>query len=246
MPRILVVEDDPRVARFVSAALAAAGHVAETAPDGLAALGKALANRYDLIILDLLLPRIDGFSVLERLARERPDQPVLVLSALSDAAHKVRCLDLGAEDYLAKPFELPELLARVRARLRSGSARGRGGDRVRVGALSLDVATRSADPGTGPVRLSEREFLLLRHLVENAGGACTRQELLAEAWGYSFDPGSNLVDVYVARLRRKLGPHLIETIRGVGYRLSPPAPAPPADRPEAPPAPRSARPSSGV
>jgi DNA-binding response OmpR family regulator len=146
----------------------------------------------------------------------RPRQLVVVLSALSDVDTKVRCFGLGAVDYIAKPFALAELLARVHARLRTNGAAD--DDSVmRAGGIALDVRRRAADAGGGPVGVSGREFLLLQHLMGRAGEVCTREEILADVWGCSFDPGTNVVDVYIRRLRAKLGPLMIETVRNVGY-----------------------------
>jgi two-component system OmpR family response regulator len=216
--RVLVVDDEPRIASFVSRALSAEGFAVDSAYDGPRALELATTRRYDLVILDLLLPSLGGMAVLRGIIEHRPDQRVLVLSALSDVASKVHALELGASDYLSKPFALAELVARVRARLRQpvGPPTARS---LRVGALTLDFVRRLADAGRGPVGLSEREFLLLQHLMQHAGDVCRRDELLADVWGYSHDPGSNVVDVYVRRLRSKLGADLIETVRNVGYRL---------------------------
>ena len=159
--------------------------------------------------------------MLEELIEAQPQQRVLVLSALADVEHKVRCLELGASDYLHKPFALSELIARVRARLRQ-PASGPGERFVELGGVTLDVVRRTADGGSGPVTLSEREFLLLRHLMQRRGDVATRQELITEVWGYTFDPGSNVVDVCVGRLRSKLGADTIETVRNVGYRFNAP------------------------
>jgi DNA-binding response OmpR family regulator len=172
-------------------------------------------------VLDLLLPRRDGISVLEDLMESRPEQRVLVLSALSDVDSKVRCLQLGASDYLPKPFSLAELLARVRARLRQ-PASGPDDRFMNVGGVRLDLVRRVADAGGGAVALSAREFLVLQQLMLKRGEVCSRQQLLADVWGYSFDPGSNVVDVCVGRLRAKLGPDVIETVRSVGYRIQAP------------------------
>jgi DNA-binding response OmpR family regulator len=169
-------------------------------------------------VLDLLLPGMDGVSVLRSLMESRPEQRVLVLSAISDVDSKVECLELGASDYLPKPFSLAELVARVRARLRQ-AASGPGERFLRRGGLTLDLVRRVADAGAGPVALPEREFLLLRHLMQLGGEACGRHRLLQEVWGYEFDPGSNVVDVCVGRLRARLGAEVIETVRGVGYRF---------------------------
>ncbi len=218
MSRVLVVDDEPRIVSFVSRALAAEGFDVDSAPDGIRGLDLASSGRYELVILDLLLPGRDGVAVLEELIQSRPEQRVLVLSALSDVDSKVRCLELGASDYLPKPFAVAELIARVRARLRQ-PASGRDVRILHAGRVSLDLVRRTADVGNGPVSLSEREFLLLQRLVLAAGDVRSRERLLSEVWGYSFDPGSNVVDVCVGRIRAKLGAEVIETVRNVGYRL---------------------------
>jgi two-component system copper resistance phosphate regulon response regulator CusR len=218
MARVLVVDDEPRIVSFLSRALAAEGFRVDSATDGLRGLELARSGRYELVVLDLLLPGRDGVSVLRDLIEERPEQRVLVLSALSDVASKVQCLELGASDYLPKPFALAELIARVRARLRQ-PASGPGGRFLKAGRLTLDLVRRTADAGGGSVPLSEREFHLLHRLMQAQGEVCSRQRLLAEVWGYSFDPGSNVVDVCVRRLRAKLGSDVIETVRSAGYRI---------------------------
>jgi DNA-binding response OmpR family regulator len=213
-----MVDDEPRIVSFVSRALTAEGLGVDGAYDGQRALALSRSRRYDLVILDLLLPGRDGLSVLQELLERRPEQRVMILSALSDVDSKVRCLELGASDYLPKPFALAELVARVRARLRQPEMPS-APRMLSVGRLTLDLVRRTADAGEGPVGLSDREFRLLQHLMRRAEEVCTREEILAEVWGYSFDPGSNVVDVYVGRLRSKLGSDLIETVRNVGYRL---------------------------
>ncbi len=221
MARVLMVDDEPRIVNFVSRALSAEGFGVDGAHDGVRGLELARTGRYELVVLDLLLPGLDGISVLREIMESRPEQRVLVLSALSDVDSKVRCLELGASDYLPKPFAVAELVARIRARLRQPASAP--ADRFfRVGALTLDLLRRRADAGRGPVGLSEREFLLLQQLMRARGEVCTRGRLLSDVWGYSFDPGSNVVDVYVGRLRSKLGPDLIETVRNVGYRIQDP------------------------
>ncbi|HJS27370.1 MAG TPA: response regulator transcription factor [Actinomycetota bacterium] len=218
MPRVLVVDDEPRIVDFVSRALSAEGFRVDGANDGARGLELARTGAYELVVLDLLLPALDGESVLQGIIEARPSQRVLVLSALSDVETKVRCLEFGASDYVSKPFSLAELVARVRARLRQ-PASGPEQRLLSVRGTTLDLTRRVADSGEGPVGLSEREFLLLEHLMRRDGEVCTRQRLLAEVWGYSFDPGSNVVDVCVGRLRAKLGAGVIETVRNVGYRF---------------------------
>ena len=219
MARVLVVDDEPRIVSFVARALAAQGFSVDGVYDGARALELARTGAYELVVLDLLLPGLDGVSVLRGIMESRPEQRVLVLSALSDVESKVGCLELGASDYLAKPFALSELVARVRARVRE-PAPGPAPRILRAGRITLDLVRRVADAGEGSIHLSEREFLLLQHLMRNQGEVCSRQQLLAEVWGYSFDPGSIVVDVCVGRLRAKLGPDAIETVRGVGYRIA--------------------------
>jgi DNA-binding response OmpR family regulator len=215
------VEDEPRIASFLSRTLSEQGLRVDTAPDGDRGLELAQTGNYELVVLDLLLPGRDGISVLQGIMEHRPDQRVLVLSALSDVDSKVRCLELGASDYMTKPFALAELVARVRARLRQPPAPAP--DRfLRVGPLVLDMVRRVADAGRGAVTLTEREFALLSVLMTERGEVCSRKRLLAEVWGMSFDTGSNVVDVYVGRLRSKLGEDVIETVRNVGYRINVP------------------------
>jgi DNA-binding response OmpR family regulator len=221
MSRVLVVDDEPKIVGFVSRALSAEGFQVDGATDGARGLELARTGGYELVVLDLLLPGIDGVTVLQELMDSRPSQRVLVLSALSDVETKVRCLEFGASDYVSKPFALAELVARIRARLRQ-PASGRDQRVLRLRGVTLDLTRRVADSGDGPVALSEREFLLLEYLMSRDGDVCTRQRLLADVWGYSFDPGSNVVDVCVGRLRAKLGADVIETVRNVGYRFDAP------------------------
>jgi DNA-binding response OmpR family regulator len=216
--RILLIDDEPKIRSFIGRALSAAGYAIDFAATGTAGLHEALAGKYGLIILDLVIPDMDGRVVLERLLRGRPDQAVLVLSCLADVTSKVECLELGAQDYLTKPFSLAELLARVRARLRADGQPH--GELIRAGDLILDIGRLVADSGHGPVPLTRLEFLLLRELMENVGQSVPKMQLLASVWGYDFDPGSNVVDVCIRRLRSKLGFDLIKTVRGEGYQLA--------------------------
>jgi DNA-binding response OmpR family regulator len=217
MRRILVVDDEPKILSFVSRALTANGYDVDTVDTGTEALALAQSGKYELVLLDLRLPDLDGRAVLRATLATRPEQRVVILSALSDVHTKVSCLELGAIDYLPKPFALAELIARVRTRLGESAPRSHAQRFLHAGQLTLELVRRVADAGQGPVSLSEREFLLLQHLMKKKGQVCTRAELLGEVWGYSFDPGTNVVDVYVGRLRAKLGDDLIETVRNVGY-----------------------------
>lgn len=213
---ILLVDDEPGIQGFVSRALAGAGYAIDCASDGADGLRMARSGDYGLVILDLVMPGMDGRQVLAELIRAHPDQAVLVLSCVDDVSTKVTCLDLGAHDYLTKPFSLDELLARVRVQLRDEPRP----EVLRFGELSLDVGRLQADIGAGPVALTRLEFLLLRELIENAGHMVSKDQLLATIWGYDFHPGSNVVDVCVRRLRSKLGFDLIRTVRGAGYQLA--------------------------
>ncbi len=216
--RLLVVDDEPRIRDFIARALSAAGYAIDFAVGGGDGLRQATADDYDLVILDLVMPDMDGREVLARLRRDRPEQAVLVLSCLSDVTTKVDCLELGAQDYLTKPFSLAELLARVRVRLRDDGHPS--SEVLRAGDLVLDFGRLEANLGHGAVALTRLEFLLLRELMEHAGQSVGKGQLLASVWGYDFDPGSNVVDVCVRRLRSKLGFDLIKTVRGEGYQLT--------------------------
>jgi two-component system, OmpR family, response regulator len=215
--RILVVDDESQIRDFIIRALSAAGYAIDFGCDGADGLRQALTGDYGLVILDLVMPEMDGRQMLARLRRERPEQAVLVLSCLTEVATKVDCLDLGAQDYLTKPFSLAELLARVRVQLRGEHQMN---EVIRAGSLALDVGRMQADIGVGPMPLTRLEFLLLRELVEHAGQSVPKDQLLASVWGLDFDPGSNVVDVCVRRLRSKLGFDLIKTVRGAGYQLA--------------------------
>src|SRR6266542_6117351 len=215
--RILLSDDEPRILDFVSRGLQSEGFDVDVAASGALGQKMAMSGRYDVIILDLLMPDLDGTSVLRHVVDRRPDQPVIILSALGDRDSKVACLDLGADDYLTKPFVLDELIARIRARLRAHARPSI--PKLVAGRLTLDVVRREADAGSGPVALAEREFLLLQELMRNAGDTVSKERLLNSVWGYHFDPGTNVLDVYVRRLRAKLGSDLIQTVRGEGYWL---------------------------
>jgi DNA-binding response OmpR family regulator len=210
-----VIDDEPRILNFVGRGLRGEGFLVDVSPEGAEGLRRALSERYALVILDLLMPGLDGTAVLRGILARKPQQAVLVLSALTSTQSKVTALELGAEDYLDKPFAFDELLARVHARLR-GVARN-SATHVTSTRLTLDVIKREADSGSGPVPLAEREFLLLRELMRNAGHTVSKERLLSAVWGYHFDPESNVVDVYIRRLRAKLGTEAVITVRGEGY-----------------------------
>ncbi len=218
--RILIVEDEARIRAFLARAFEAEGLGVDVVADGEQGLARALAGSYDLVILDLLLPGASGLDALRALHRERSDLPVLILSARTDLPVKLRSFELGAVDYLAKPFSLDELLARARVQLR----RAPGAEIstvIRVGSLVLDLARRQARVGEVVADLSDREFRLLHFLLAHVGEVVSRERLLSEVWGYDFDPRSNVVDVCIRRLRRRLGPDApIETVRNAGYRAA--------------------------
>jgi DNA-binding response OmpR family regulator len=220
--RILVVDDEPHIRGMIIRALEGAGYTIDSAADGRAGLSLALSGSYELVILDLVMPLGDGREIIRHLRRERPGSPVLVLSCLSDVTTKVACLDMGAHDYLTKPFSIEELLARVRVQLRGEPLAGehQPGDLIRAGHLVLDLGRMQADAGFGPVPVTRLEVMLLRELMEHMGESVGKDNLLASVWGLDFNPGSNVVDVCVRRLRSKLGFELIETVRGAGYRLA--------------------------
>src|SRR3954469_1642451 len=216
---ILVIEDESRIRSFLSRALEAEGFAVDGADNGPDGLERAVRGTHDLVILDLLLPRVDGLSVLRELHQSRPDLPVVIVSARSDLPTKLRGFRFGASDYLAKPFAVDELLARVRVQLRARAANQ--GSLLEAGDLVLDLARRQARVGEDTIDLSDREFRLLHHLVTHAGEVVTRDSILSAVWGYHFDPRSNVVDVCVRRLRLKLGEEApIETVRHAGYRLT--------------------------
>jgi two-component system, OmpR family, response regulator len=216
--RVLVIDDEPEVANFVARALRRRGFEVDLALSGERGLEIALEGRHALIVLDLRMDDVNGLVILRHVIRARPDQRVIVLSAAFEVGVRVRCLELGAGDFLAKPFELAELVARVGAQLRNAVPE-REHRLLRAGPITLDLVRRTADAGRGPVALSEREFGVLRHLMTRAGRPCSREELLAEVWDMRFDPGTNVVDVYVHRLRDKLGRGPIHTVRSLGHVL---------------------------
>jgi DNA-binding response OmpR family regulator len=215
---VLVVEDEERVAAFLGKGLRAHGYAVEWVQNGKEALDCTLDADISLVILDLGLPDVDGLEVLKILRGRGCAVPVLVLSARGRVCDRVEGLNLGADDYLVKPFAFEELLARVRANLRPRPG-GVPATLLQAAGISVDLLERKVTIGGRPVRLSIREFCLLKAFVAHPGQVLSRQELLSMAWGMDFDPGSNLVDVYVRYLRRKLGKPVIDTVPGAGYRL---------------------------
>ena len=220
--RVLVVEDDPTISGFVAKGLREAGSAVDEAPDGERGLSMAIQTSYDAAIVDLMLPRRDGLSLIEELRRRRVTTPVLILSAKHSVDDRVRGLQTGGDDYLTKPFAFAELLARVQALLRraSGSAEPM---RLVVGDLVLDLITRQVTRGGAPIELRPREYSLLEYLMRNGGRVISKTMILAHVWDYRFDPGTNVVDVLVFRLREKIDKgfdqKLLHTVRGVGYVL---------------------------
>ena len=219
MTRILIAEDEERIVSFLEKGLRSSGYVTTAVFTGTDALAYARDDDFDLLILDLGLPGIDGQEVL-RQVRARGDRlPVIILTARDGVGDTVTSLENGADDYVTKPFRFEELLARVRVRLRDGSAVGET-TVVTHGGLTLDLRTRRAAREGRTVELTAREFSLLETLMRHPDQVLSREQLLSHVWGYDFEPGSNVVDVYVRYLRRKLGPDVIETVRGMGYRLT--------------------------
>ena len=213
-----MIEDEPRISSFLKKGLEANGFATAVVSDGEAGLELAEQEEFELIILDLGLPGIDGHQVLQKLGARRPRPRVIILTARNSASETVAGLDGGADDYLTKPFAFEELLARIRVRLRQDD--GPTETVLTANGVTLDLRTRRASVGGREIELSTREFILAETLFRHRGQVISREQLLSHVWGYDFDPGSNVVDVYISYLRKKLGPDLIETIRGAGYRLT--------------------------
>ncbi len=218
---ILVVEDEAGIADFLARGLEAEGYAVRVATDGVAGERLALDSQPDLVVLDRMLPGRDGIEVLAAIRRSRPALPVVLLTARAEVADRVEGLDLGATDYVTKPFAFEELLARIRVRLRESG--GAADPTLEAAGIRLDLLTREARRDGAAVRLPDREAELLAYLMRHAGQVCSREEILAAVWDYDHDPGTNVVQVYVGYLRRKLArpdsPAPIETVRSVGYRL---------------------------
>jgi DNA-binding response OmpR family regulator len=217
---VLIVEDDASVARFLEQATREAGYAPRVTDDGLAALELARATAFDLILLDVMVPGLDGFEICRRLRAAHVATPILIITARDALDDKVKGLDIGADDYLVKPFQVAELLARVRALLRRGSS---GPPVLQVADLMLDPVSRQVSRNGDAILLSATEYTLLEYLMRNAGRVLTRSMLLEHVWQYDFEGSDNVLDVYISYLRRKIergrGPALIHTVRGVGYRI---------------------------
>lgn len=217
--RILVVEDEKKTASFVRKALQSEGFAVDVVHDGPAALASAEAIAFDAIVLDIMLPGRDGLSVLRKMRDQKSRTPVLLLSARGEVGERIDGLNAGADDYLPKPFELGELVARVRALVRRSGADS--GVSLQLADLHVNTVTREVRRGETMIQLTAREYRLLDFLLRSAGRICGRMQILEKVWDYRFDPGSNLVDVYVRRIREKIdakfSPQLLHTVRGVGY-----------------------------
>ena len=221
MNRILIVEDESRIAAFVEKGLKANGFVTTNATTGSEALQIASSNDFDLMILDVGLPDMSGLDVLEQVRGCGDRLPVIILSAYDRLDHKVTGLESGANDYITKPFRFEELLARIKVQLRdrAESPATTQSTVVRVGNVQLNLLSRQVTVSDRQLELSVREFALAEVLMRHAGQVMSRQQILDRVWGYDFDPGSNVVDVHVRNLRKKLGGNRIETVRGLGYRF---------------------------
>lgn len=213
---VLLVEDDARIREVVERGLGARGFVVSSAADGATGLDLVRNLVIDLVLLDLMLPDMTGVRLLEEIRAVRPHLPVIALTALGDISSKVDGLDAGVDDYITKPFSMEELVARIRARLRW---RSDDGGVLKAGPLTLDLTTQRALLAGHEIPLSARELTLLVAFVRHPGHVLSRRQLLQMVWDTDFDPGSNVVEVYVAALRRKIGPRFIETVRGLGYRF---------------------------
>lgn len=224
MSRILIAEDESRIASFLEKGLRSHGFVTTVAPDGVEALACLRTGEFDLLILDLGLPRKDGLTVLQELRGTGSTMPVVILTARDGVQDTVAGFEGGADDYVTKPFAFEELLARIRTRLRGGL--GTVENVLIHGDVQLDLRTRRASVEGRPVELTAREFTMLETFMRHPGQVLSREQLLSHVWGYDYDPGSNVVDVYIGYLRRKLGPALIATVRGMGYRMEAPSGTP--------------------
>ncbi|MGF6822545.1 DNA-binding response OmpR family regulator [Microbacterium sp. ZKA21] len=217
MPSILIADDEPRIAGFLEKGLRAAGFATRVANNGRQALDLALTDEFDLLILDVNMPEMTGFEVLEQLRGSGSQLPIIMLTVRIELRDTVAGLEGGADDYIAKPFRFEELLARVRLRMRQ--TRTPTANELMHGDLVIDLSARRARIDGIDIDLTAREFALAEEFVRHPGQVLSREVLLSRIWGYDFDPGSNVVDVYIGHLRGKLGAERIETVRGMGYRM---------------------------
>lgn len=219
MSRILIAEDEPRIVTFLERGLKANSFVTAVARTGDEAIQKASSKDFDLLILDLGLPGKDGWAVLANLRGRGEPLPIIILTARDGVQDTVGALEGGADDYVTKPFRFEELLARVRLRLRDTASTSQEVTVLKYGQVSLDLRSRQLTVGDRAVELSAREFALMETLMRHSGQIVSREQLLNHVWGYDYDPGSNIVDVYVGYIRKKMNELVIETVRGMGYRL---------------------------
>ncbi|MEQ4568027.1 response regulator transcription factor [Paenarthrobacter sp. CAP02] len=220
MARILIADDEPRIVAFIGKGLRAAGHTTSSAGDGIQALDYGSSGEFDLLILDIGMPRMDGLSVLTALRDMKCTVPVIVLTARDSLPDALAALDGGADDYMSKPFRFEELLSRIRLRLRENPATQEAAAPA-SGDVRLDMDLRSAIVRGRSVQLTAREFAMAHVFLDHAGKLLSREQLLSRVWGYDFDGASNVVDVYVGYLRAKLGPEHFQSVRGAGYRFTP-------------------------
>ncbi len=219
MTRVLIMEDEPKLISFLERGLQSNGCTVASATTGRAGEQLVATGSFDLILVDLGLPDIDGIDVVRHLRRAGCQVPIIILTAREDVRDKINGLDAGANDYVTKPFSFDELLARIRVQLRADHTQEL--TVLRAGSITLDLRTRRANVDGDLIELTAREFTMLEVLIRHSGQVLSREQLLSHVWGYGYDPGSNIVDVYIARLRRKLGGGIIRTMRGMGYSVRP-------------------------
>ncbi|MDA9179849.1 response regulator transcription factor [Emcibacteraceae bacterium] len=221
--RVLIIEDDHEISSHVAKGLVQHGHAAEIIDNGIDGLSDAVSNEYDAIVLDRMLPRLDGISVLKALRSEGVKTPVIFLSALGELDYRIEGLKAGADDYLSKPFAFSELLARIEAVLRRGGEGTSTSDVMKVADLELDIRSRQARRGDKVIDLKPREYKILEYLMRHKGRIVTRNMLLEQVWDYHFDPHTNVIDVHISRLRAKIDhdfeTQLLQTVRGAGYKI---------------------------
>lgn len=221
--RVLIIEDDQEISSHVAKSLEQHGHVTEVFANGIDGLSEAVSNEYDAIVLDRMLPKLDGISVLKAIRSEGVKTPVIFLSALGELDYRIEGLKAGADDYLAKPFAFSELLARLEAVLRRGTEGATNSDIMKVADLELDIRSRQAKRGGKIIDLKPREFKILEYLMRHKGRIVTRNMLLEQVWDYHFDPHTNVIDVHISRLRAKIDQgfetQLLQTVRGSGYKI---------------------------